>query len=191
MIDKSNEDAETFIKNNEKFVYWMIKKYYPSHSYDEDLIQCGRIGLWKTYLNYDENCGTPIPTFMYTVVLNELRMYFRKIYKDAALNNAVRLDDIVYSADDKELTYLDVLGYDDLRLNRLENLEYFQSLESFINKLSVQDRAILYQKLKGYNQKDIGDLLGISQSYVSRRIKIIQRTLIEYKKGYEHIEYIQ
>ena len=44
---------ETLFHENIKLIYWLIRKYYPQYIYDDDVIQCGMIGLWKASKSYD------------------------------------------------------------------------------------------------------------------------------------------
>ena len=171
MYDYDKEDADKTIKNNKRVIYYIIEKYFSSFKYDEDAIQCARIGMYKAWKSYDPDKGCSFATYATRVMMNEVRMYIRK-QKRIVKYEVHHLDDII--GEDKNgntLTLLDVLYAPTDESDHMVK----QEVEKLIDSLSRREKMILYYLDAGYNQRDIAAVFNISQSYVSRIISKIKK----------------
>ena len=172
-MHKGSDDArETLIEHNLRLVVFLAKKY-ESTGYDmEDLISIGSIGLIKGIETYKIDKNIKLATYASRCIANEILMYIRKNKKR---RKEVSLEDrLNYDSEGNELHLEDVLGTD----SDLVSDSYIKKIESKfvsseINKLNERERQIMVMRYglnntRSYTQKEVADILGISQSYISR-----------------------
>lgn len=174
MYDYDKDDADKTIRNNENLIYHIIKRNFHWLEHDEDAIQCARIGMFKAWKTFDPDKGYAFATYATKVMLNEVRMYMRRNGKFSK-NEVCHLEDILAEDNDgKVVTLGDRIPCP--RSSEMYNCEVdYKKIES---ELSDRDKAIIHYLDLGYTQNDIGEVLGISQSYASRLIKHLKRKLI-------------
>lgn len=163
-----NETArQQLIEDNMKLVYYLINMYYPTFVGDEDLVQCGMVGLCKAADKWDDSRST-FSTFASQVILNEIKIEFRRRAKEPS---KVSLSTVVHNGDEKltlesaiigdeDVNWVDVKGLRDCLVGR--EVEVFDLLQS------------------GLSQTEIGRKLGVSRQRVGeciRKIKIRWRKL--------------
>ena len=146
----------------------------------EDLISIGTIGLIKAVNTFNSGKKIKLATYASRCIENEILMYLRKI---SAQRTEVSFDEPLNTDwDGNELLLSDILGTDEDEVSRpLEDDADRQMLMAAIDCLNERERTIILMRfgLSGsgeYTQKEVADMMGISQSYISRlEKKIIYR----------------
>lgn len=168
------------IEHNLRLVVFLAKKYDNTGTDLEDLVSIGTIGLIKAVNTYRLDKNIKLATYASRCIDNEILMYLRKTKRK---KSEVSFEDsLSYDADGNELHLEDVLGTEkDIVTKGLDDeLDRNLMLEE-IEKLSPRDKEIIefrygLNKKKEMTQKDVANLLGISQSYISRiEKKVIKR----------------
>lgn len=171
---------DKLIVHNLRLVVYIAKKFESTGVGVEDLVSIGTIGLIKAVNTFCPSRNIKLATYASRCIENEILMYLRK---SANLKNEVSIDEpLNIDWDGNELLLSDVLGTDnDVVHHNLEKDVEKNLLDSAIQHLSKRERTIMEMRF-GLNdgvertQKEVADLLGISQSYISRLEKrIIQR----------------
>lgn len=163
---------DKLIEHNLRLVVFLAKKYETT-GYDlEDLVSIGSIGLIKGINTYKINKQIKLATYASRCIANEILMFIRKNKKskcEVSLEESLNFD-----AEGNELHLEDVLGTeDDLVPKTFEHKLNSEFLNKEINKLKGRDKQIMTMRYglnntKEYTQKEVAELLGISQSYISR-----------------------
>ena len=180
------EDAHarsTLIEHNLRLVVYIAKKFDNTSVGVEDLISIGTIGLIKAINTFNPDKNIKLATYASRCIENEILMYLRR-------NNKTRLEvsidePLCVDRDGDELLLSDILGTDeDVIYHDLESEAEKNLLNSAISRLSPRERKIVelrYGLTDGegteMTQKEVADLLGISQSYISRLEKKIMKRL--------------
>src|SRR5574344_1473914 len=175
------EARNILIEHNLRLVDFIAKKYDTS-GYDlEDLVSIGSIGLIKGINTYKIDKNIKLATYASRCISNKILKLIRKNKKR---KNEVSFDSALsYDVEGNELHLEDVLGTeDDLVPNEYEKKVDKESLEKEINVLDSRDKEIMTLRYglgntKEYTQKEVAELLGISQSYISRIEKKVIRRL--------------
>ena len=189
-VAAKNGDAaarEKLIEHNLRLVVYIAKKFENTSVDTEDLVSIGTIGLIKAVNGFDPEKKIKLATFAGRCIENEILMYLRKTVR---LKTEVSLDEpLNVDGEGNELLLGDVLGTDnDLVFKNLETTVEKQLLAEGLKKLSERERKIVDLRFgldggEEKTQKEVADLLGISQSYISRREKkIIKRLKKEISK---------
>ena len=171
---------DKLIEHNLRLVVFLAKKYENTKVDLEDLVSIGTIGLIKGIKTYSMDKKIKLATYASRCIDNEILMYLRKNKK---IKTEVSFDEsLSFDMDGNELHLEDILGTDpDIVTRGLEENLNKRIVIDEINKLSPRDREIIvlrYGLLNGQEmtQKDVAELLGISQSYISRiEKKVIRR----------------
>ena len=171
---------DKLIEHNLRLVVFLAKKYENTKVDLEDLVSIGTIGLIKGIKTYSMDKNIKLATYASRCIDNEILMYLRKNKK---IKTEVSFDEsISFDMDGNELHLEDILGTDpDIVTRGLEENLNKRIVIDEINKLPPRDREIIvlrYGLLNGQEmtQKDVAELLGISQSYISRiEKKVIRR----------------
>ena len=171
---------DKLIEHNLRLVVFLPKKYENTKVDLEDLVSIGTIGLIKGIKTYSMDKNIKLATYASRCIDNEILMYLRKNKK---IKTEVSFDEsLSFDMDGNELHLEDILGTDpDIVTRGLEENLNKRIVIDEINKLSPRDREIIvlrYGLLNGQEmtQKDVAELLGISQSYISRiEKKVIRR----------------
>ena len=169
------------IEHNLRLVAHVVKKYSNTGYETDDLISIGTIGLIKAVDSFNQNKGIRLATYASRCIENEILMYIRKI---ANQKNEVSLDEpINMDYDGNELLLSDILGTDeDMILKPLEDDVDLYLLRKAVAQLPTRERQIVVMRfgLEGHKeltQKEVAQLMGISQSYISRLEKRIMARL--------------
>ena len=168
------------IEHNLRLVVFLAKKF-ENTSFDlEDLVSIGTIGLIKGVKTYKLDKNIKLATYASRCISNEILMFLRKNKK---VTNEISLEDTInYDAEGNALSLEDILGTDiDIVDKNYQDKNNKELLEQEISKLPARDKEIMIKRYglyntKEYTQKEVADLLNISQSYISRiEKKVIKR----------------
>ena len=172
---------EKLITHNLRLVVYIAKKFENTGVCAEDLVSIGTIGLIKAVRTFSPSRNIKLATYASRCIENEILMYLRKT---GPQKNEVSIDEpLNVDWDGNELLLSDVLGSDPDLVNRGIELEDEKNLLiKTVNSLEERERTIMYMRFglggeKEYTQKEVADILGISQSYISRLEKRIIRRL--------------
>lgn len=194
LVDKnvamSKEQAKKqLIEHNLRLVVYLAKKFENTGVCVEDLISIGTIGLIKGINTFNPEKKIKLATYASRCIENEILMYLRR-------NNRVKLEvsfdePLNTDWDGNELLLSDILGTDeDVIYKDLETEVEISLLKKAMLSLNERERQIIELRFgvnrvenKELTQKEVADILGISQSYISRlEKKIMERLKKEIKK---------
>ena len=174
---------DKLIEHNLRLVVFLAKKYENTGVDLEDLVSIGTIGLIKGIKTYSIDKNIKLATYASRCIDNEILMYLRKNKK---IKTEISFEDsLSFDGEGNELHLEDVLGTEfDIVTKPLEDAYEKRIMLEEINKLSTRDKEIMVLRygLDGNDemtQKDVAELLGISQSYISR----IEKKTIRRLKG--------
>lgn len=175
VIKSNNGDMHArnkLIEHNLRLVVFLAKKY-DNTMYDlEDLVSIGTVGLIKGVKTYKLDKNIKLATYASRCIDNEILMFLRKNKRrkvEISFEDSINLDQ-----DGNELHLEDVLGTpDDIVEKEYESIVDKELLIKEIENLNKRDKEILTLRYglynqKEYTQKEVADMLGISQSYISR-----------------------
>lgn len=176
----SPEGRRLLIEHNLRLVVYIARKFENVNINIEDLISIGTIGLIKAINTYNPERGIKLATYASRCIENEILMYLRK---NNHLKNEISIDEpLNVDWDGNELLLSDILGTENDTVQRaLEDDVDRELLRSAIEQLSPREKKIMQLRfglggIQELTQKEVADLLGISQSYISRlEKKIISR----------------
>ena len=178
---------DTLITHNLRLVVYIARKFEGASANVEGLISIGTIGLIKAVNTFRPEKNIKLATYASRCIENEILMYIRKtspIKSEVSIDEPLNID-----WDGNELLLSDVLGREpDLIHRGVENEDEICNLRGLVNLLPEREKQIMEMRfgLQGYTehtQKQVADLMGISQSYISRLEKrIIQRLRRELEK---------
>ena len=165
------------VERNLRLVVYISKKFENTGVGIEDLISIGTIGLMKAINTFNTNKNIKLATYASRCIENEILMYLRRSNR---LKGEISIDEpLNQDGDGNELLLSDILGTDaDITSRRLEEEVDKNLLRASIKKLSNRERNIMELRF-GFvsgnekTQKEVADMLGISQSYISRLEKKI------------------
>ena len=163
---------DKLIEHNLRLVVFLAKKY-ENTGYDiEDLVSIGSIGLIKGINTYKADKNIKLATYVSRCISNEILMFLRKNKKKKV---EVSLEETLnYDAEGNELKLSDVVGTEEDIVDRqFQDKMNREFLANEINNLSKRDKEIMMLRYglnntKEYTQKEVANMLGISQSYISR-----------------------
>ena len=180
-LSRGDETAkQLLIEHNLRLVVFIARRFENSSVGLEDLISIGTIGLIKAVDTFNAGKNIKLATYASRCIENEILMYLRKL---SAQRTEVSFDEPLNTDwDGNELLLSDVLGTDEDEVSRpLEDDAERRMLLTAVDALSPREREIISLRFglpggREYTQKEVADLLGISQSYISRlEKKIIER----------------
>ena len=172
------------IEHNLRLVVYIAKKFEGAGAGIEDLISIGTIGLMKAVNTFRADKQIKLATYASRCIENEILMYMRKVSGKTELS----LDEPLNTDwDGNELLLSDILGTEnDFVYSAIESGEDKKIIRAAIGNLSKRDRLIIEKRFgfgdsegKELTQKEVADMLGISQSYISRLEKRIIEKLKE------------
>lgn len=180
------EAKNKLIEHNLRLVVFLAKKYENTGYEMEDLVSIGSIGLIKGIETYKIDKNIKLATYASRCIANEILMFLRKNKKR---RKEISLEDSLnYDSEGNELHLEDVLGTE----NDLVSDEYEKSVErefisKEINKLGSREKQIMVLRYglnntESYTQKEVADMLGISQSYISRIEKKVIKNIKDLMK---------
>ena len=180
-MDGDIHARDVLIEHNLRLVVFLAKKYENTKVDLEDLVSIGTIGLIKGINTFKPDKNIKLATYASRCIDNEILMYLRKIKKS---KTEVSIDaSLSFDAEGNELHLEDILGTDsDIVTKGLEEETDKKLMLDEVMKLNPRDRDIIILRygLMGHNeltQKEVAELLGISQSYISRIEKKVIRRL--------------
>lgn len=182
LAKKGDEEAKNkLIEHNLRLVVFLAKKY-ENTGYDlEDLVSIGSIGLIKGIETYKIDKNIKLATYASRCISNEILMFLRKNKKR---KKEISLEDSLnYDSEGNELHLEDILGTEgDLVSDEYEKCVEKNFISQEINKLNPREKQIMVLRYglnntESYTQKEVADMLGISQSYISRIEKKVIRNL--------------
>ena len=174
------------IERNLRLVAFIARRFENTGVGIEDLISIGTLGLVKAISTFRSDKNIKLATYASRCIENELLMYLRKI----SGRHEVSLDEPLNTDwDGNELLLSDVLGSDEDSVSRaIEEAEERRALYRAVGTLTERERMIIEYRFglggrQELTQKEVADLLGISQSYISRLEKKILQKLREELEG--------
>ncbi|HIZ56944.1 MAG TPA: RNA polymerase sporulation sigma factor SigE [Firmicutes bacterium] len=187
---KTNEEKarEELVVHNLRLVVYIAKKFESTGVGVEDLISIGTIGLIKAVNTFCPDKNIKLATYASRCIENEILMHLRK---NVQLKNEVSIDEpLNVDWDGNELLLSDILGTENDSVNRGIEAEAEKSLLiDCVNHLGERERVIMQLRFglldgREHTQKEVADIIGISQSYISRLEKrIIKRLKREIEKA--------
>jgi RNA polymerase sporulation-specific sigma factor len=191
LLDKlpSGDEAirTILIERNLRLVVYIARKFENTGIHIEDLVSIGTIGLIKAVNTFDPEKKIKLATYASRCIENEILMFLRrnnKVRSEVSFDEPLNVD-----WDGNELLLSDVLGTENDTIYRnIEEQVDRKLLYKALDKLNERERKIMELRFglangKEMTQKDVADLLGISQSYISRLEKrIIKRLRKEFNK---------
>ena len=176
---ETGDDASRrlLIEHNLRLVVYISKRFENTGINIEDLISIGTIGLIKAVNTFNAGKNIKLATYASRCIENEILMYLRKI---SSQRTEVSFDEPLNTDwDGNELLLSDILGTDEDEVYRpLEDDADKQMLMEAISQLSEREQSIILMRFglpsgREYTQKEVADIMGISQSYISRLEKRI------------------
>jgi len=172
-LSNGDETAKTqLIERNLRLVVYIAKKFEGSGVDLEDLISIGSIGLIKAVRTFDVDKKIKLATYASRCIENEILMHLRKISKQ---KKETSLDKpLSYDSEGNELLLSDILGVDaDEVFGNMETNAEKEAIWKVLEKLNEREQKIMKMRFglgegEEKTQKEVADLLNISQSYISR-----------------------
>ena len=183
LAENSSQARETLIVHNLRLVVYIAKKFESTGTGVEDLISIGTIGLIKAVNTFRPDKNIKLATYASRCIENEILMFLRK---SSQYRNEISIDEpLNIDWDGNELLLSDILGTDeDVIYRGIENEVERKLLMNAVSKLSKREKTIVRLRFglgtvdgQEMTQKEVANLLGISQSYISRLEKKIMRQL--------------
>lgn len=178
---ESDEAKTVLIEHNLRLVVYLAKKFESTGINVEDLISIGTIGLIKAVNTFKVEKNIKLATYASKCIENEILMYLRRVGKaktEISLDEPLNID-----WDGNELLLSDILGTEeDIVFRDMENEVDLNLLNESIKKLNKREYMIMKLRFglnntRSFTQKEVADMLGISQSYISRLEKKILNRL--------------
>ena len=182
-----NQAKSKLIEHNLRLVVYIAKRFENTNVDIEDLISIGTIGLIKAVNSFDDTKQIKLATYASRCIENEILMHLRKVVRT---RNEMSLDEpLNVDWEGNVLLLSDVLGTDgDIISKNIESDVDKDILLKSFDKLSTRESEIIKMRfgilgVEKKTQKEIADILGISQSYISRlEKKVMQRLKKEISK---------
>ena len=188
--ENGSETRKTLVEHNLRLVVYISKKFENTGVDLEDLISIGTIGLMKAINTFNNSKNIKLATYASRCIENEILMFLRRSNK---IKGEVSIDEpLNQDGDGNELLLSDLLGTDeDIVYKNLEEEVDRKLLKAAMEKLNDKEKNIMNLRfgMAGYKektQKEVADMLGISQSYISRlekKIMLKMRKDISSKTG--------
>ena len=179
-MEGNKEARAKLIEHNLRLVVFLAKKYENTGESLEDLVSIGSVGLIKGVNTYKLGKNIKLATYASRCIDNEILMFLRKNKKRRGEGSFE--DSLSFDSEGNELHLEDVLGTDsDIVTKEIEKETEKNMLYREINNLNDRDKQIMIMRYGLFNteemtQKDVANILGISQSYISRiEKKVIKR----------------
>ena len=183
MAENDESARAELIEHNLRLVAHIVKKYYANADDQDDLISIGTIGLIKGVDSYKPEKKVRLATYAAKCVENEILMYLRRTSKtklEVSIDEPLNVD-----WDGNELLLSDILGTDeDVIYKDIEDEIEKDLLKNAIDHLNPREKKIVELRFglkqpdgMEMTQKEVADLMGISQSYISRLEKKIMKRL--------------
>ena len=172
-----NEAKKKLVEHNLRLVVYIAKKFENTGVGLEDLISIGTIGLMKAINTFNSSKNIKLATYSSRCIENEILMHLRRSNR---LKSEISIDEpLNQDGDGNELLLSDILGTDeDITSRGIEDEVDKKLLKASISKLNSREKNIMelrfgFKTGEEKTQKEVADMLGISQSYISRLEKKI------------------
>ena len=172
-----NEAKKKLVEHNLRLVVYIAKKFENTGVGLEDLISIGTIGLMKAINTFNSSKNIKLATYASRCIENEILMHLRRSNR---LKSEISIDEpLNQDGDGNELLLSDILGTDeDITSRGVEDEVDKKLLKASISKLNSREKNIMelrfgFKTGEEKTQKEVADMLGISQSYISRLEKKI------------------
>ena len=177
LAQKDDEARKTLVERNLRLVVYIAKKFENTGIGIEDLISIGTIGLMKGVNTFNTDKKIKLATYASRCIENEILMYLRRSNK---IKGEISIDEpLNQDGDGNELLLSDILGTEnDVTSRGIEDEVDKELLKASMKKLNNREKNIMELRF-GFitgcekTQKEVADMLGISQSYISRLEKKI------------------
>lgn len=175
------EARNVLIEHNLRLVVYLAKKFDSTGYELEDLVSIGSLGLIKGIMTYKPDKNIKLATYASRCITNEILMYIRK---NKNRKGEVSFEDALnFDQEGNELHLEDIMGTDENVVHDYVENEFSKAkLAECLEDLSDRDKEIMtlrygLNNTEEYTQKEVADLLGISQSYISRIEKKVIKKL--------------
>lgn len=181
LLDHDPESRKKLIVHNLRLVVYIAKKFESTGIGIEDLVSIGTIGLIKAVNTFCPAKNIKFATYASRCIENEILMFLRKSSQyrsDLSIDEPLNID-----YDGNELLLSDVIGTDDDVVSKgIETEAERELIRTAVSELCDREREIMELRFglidgKEKTQKEVADLIGISQSYISRLEKKIIKKL--------------
>lgn len=188
LLEQNDASArDKLIEHNLRLVVYIAKKFETTGIGIEDLVSIGTIGLIKAVNTFCPSKNIKLATYASRCIENEILMFLRKSNQ---YRNEISIDEpLNIDWDGNELLLSDILGTEEDTVNRGIEIEAEKHiLFDAIDKLNGREKVIMQMRFglldgKEKTQKEVADIIGISQSYISRLEKrIIKKLKLELEK---------
>ena len=171
--EKQNEAKQILIERNLRLVAHIAKKYQGTEVEMEDLISIGTVGLIKAVMSFDKDKKSKLGTYAARCIENEILMHFRarkKCSKEVSIYEPIGTD-----KEGNEISLLDIIETE--QTDTVEQMQMQQDIRDLLNYIDVvleeREKEILLMRFglrgqKELTQREIGEKLEISRSYISR-----------------------
>lgn len=187
---EAKQAKDILIEHNLRLVAHIVKKYQNPDTDPQDLISIGTIGLIKGILTYNSEKKSKLATYAAKCIENELLMMLRnrkKLSREVSIHEPIGVD-----KEGNEISLLDILSIDqDDIIEKMDLDEKFSKLYDILSTaLTEREKEIIYLRYglitgKEITQREIGNWLGLSRSYISRiEKKALEKLRFEYEKNY-------
>jgi len=182
-LESDSTVRSVLVEHNLRLVVYIAKKFENTGIGIEDLISIGTIGLIKAINTFKADKNIKLATYASRCIENEILMYIRKTNgqrMEVSIDEPLNTD-----WDGNELLLSDILDSEEDTVSRnIESEEDRKTIHNAINKLDERERVIIRLRFgldggKEKTQKEVADMLGISQSYISR---IEKKVILELRK---------
>lgn len=160
---------------NEDLVFWMINRYYPNLTKNEDLMQEGKLALWRACLAYNPEKQTMFSTIAVPYIRNGLSNGYIKIF--GRNEEFRRIERTINSLDTPSIVCPDLFLQDCIPGDA--DVAFFDISGALI-KLTDREKKILYMRVLGYTQAEIAKINGVSVGTVNRDLSMIKLVLRSY-----------
>ena len=177
---------DALIEHNLRLVVYIAKRFENTGAGIEELVSIGTVGLIKAISTFNKEKNIKLATYASRCIENEILMFIRKtsVHKrEVSIDEPLSVD-----WDGNELLLSDILGSEsDSVSKRMEEIEERKLIREAVKNLNARERVIIEMRYglvngKELTQKEVADILGISQSYISRLEKKI---MVELRKKIE------
>ena len=183
-LDHDENARPTLVERNLRLVVYIAKRFESTGIGIEDLVSIGTVGLIKAINTFHADRNIKLATYASRCIENEILMYIRKKTPsrcEVSIDEPLNVD-----WDGNELLLSDILGCDEDSVGyELEQREERRVIREAVDRLEEREKLIIGLRFglngsREMTQKEVADLLGISQSYISRlEKKIISRLRVE------------
>lgn len=160
-------NREKLIEDNQKLVWFVLHNYYPSYVHDEDIVQCGMLGLCKAANKWDETKST-FSNYAVRCIKSEILLEFRRRKKHKGV---LSLD---YPINDNDITFGDVI-VGDMDVNYID-------FDSLYDPLNEKQQLILDLLRAGESLNNIAKQLGVNRQTVVDYVRTMKKTWNKWEK---------